>query len=231
MNEAATKLIGEHDFRNLCKMDVGNGVINFTRKILRADIVVLSQVENGYSMCELTVVGQAFLWHQIRCIVSVLFLIAQGKEDMSIVEELLNIEKNPRKPQYTMASELPLVLFDCEFGDDLEWIYEADWHEENIRHLQQMWAQYTIKSTVIKRMLEELDVAKVETESDIAPWNELSAPFLQQSDWLIPGNKSRIYKPLFKRQMCDSLEQRMKCLNKRRKLLGKEETEDNSEAS
>uniref|UniRef100_A0A0B6ZIY1 tRNA pseudouridine synthase n=2 Tax=Arion vulgaris TaxID=1028688 RepID=A0A0B6ZIY1_9EUPU len=92
MNEAATKLIGEHDFRNLCKMDVGNGVINFTRKILRADIVVLSQVENGYSMCELTVVGQAFLWHQIRCIVSVLFLIAQGKEDMSIVEELLNIE-------------------------------------------------------------------------------------------------------------------------------------------
>lgn len=44
MNEAATKLIGEHDFRNLCKMDVGNGVVNFTRKILRADVTVLKEL-------------------------------------------------------------------------------------------------------------------------------------------------------------------------------------------
>lgn len=35
-------------------------------------------------MCELTVVGLAFLWHQIRCIVSVLFLVAQGKEDITV---------------------------------------------------------------------------------------------------------------------------------------------------
>ena len=36
--------------------------------------------ENSFDMCELTVVGQAFLWHQIRCIVAVLFLVGQGKE-------------------------------------------------------------------------------------------------------------------------------------------------------
>ncbi|CAG5125894.1 unnamed protein product, partial [Candidula unifasciata] len=104
MNEAAAKLVGEHDFRNLCKMDVGNGVVNFTRKILRADVAVFTEVDGGYSMCELTIVGLAFLWHQIRCIVSVLFLVAQGKEDAMIVEELLDVEKNPRKPQYAMAS-------------------------------------------------------------------------------------------------------------------------------
>ncbi len=34
MHEAAQKLHGEHDYRNLCKMDVANGVTNFTRKIL-----------------------------------------------------------------------------------------------------------------------------------------------------------------------------------------------------
>ena len=38
MDEAAKKLIGEHDYRNLCKMDVANGVTNFTRKILSAEI-------------------------------------------------------------------------------------------------------------------------------------------------------------------------------------------------
>ncbi|XP_012946059.1 uncharacterized protein LOC101858380 [Aplysia californica] len=234
MSEAAVKLVGEHDFRNFCKMDVGNGVVNFTRKILKAEVAVLDEIENGFSMCELTVVGQAFLWHQIRCIVSVLFLVAQGKESLEIVEELLNVEKNPRKPQYTMASELPLVLFDCDFGDDLEWVYEADWHEDNIRHLQQMWAQHSVRATMLKRMLKELDVAKVETESDIAPWNELSAPLLQQSEWLIPGNKPRVHKPLFKRQLCESLEQRIEYYAKRRKLNETETAaagEDESSAS
>ena len=36
--------------------------------------------ESSFDMCELTVVGQAFLWHQIRCIVAVLFLVGQGEE-------------------------------------------------------------------------------------------------------------------------------------------------------
>ena len=31
-------------------------------------------------MCELTITGLAFLWHQIRCIVTVLFLVGQGNE-------------------------------------------------------------------------------------------------------------------------------------------------------
>ena len=43
------------------------------------------------------------------------------------------------------------------------------------------------------------------TESDIAPWNELSAPVLQQCEWMLPGNKPRIYKPLLQRQTCGEL--------------------------
>lgn len=33
MIEASTHLIGSHDFRNFAKMDVGNGVVQFIRKI------------------------------------------------------------------------------------------------------------------------------------------------------------------------------------------------------
>ena len=36
--------------------------------------------DGGYDMCELTVVGKAFLWHQIRCIVAVLLLVGQDRE-------------------------------------------------------------------------------------------------------------------------------------------------------
>lgn len=45
MQEAVDKLVGEHDYRNFCKMDVGNGVVNYTRKIVSAEITT---VDEGY---------------------------------------------------------------------------------------------------------------------------------------------------------------------------------------
>ncbi|XP_078335395.1 uncharacterized protein LOC111134441 isoform X4 [Crassostrea virginica] len=217
MQEAVDKLVGEHDYRNFCKMDVGNGVVNYTRKIVSAEITTVDEGEEGYQMCELTIVGLAFLWHQIRCIVALLFMIGQGKEKPEIIDELLDIEKQPRKPQYTMASELPLNLFDAEFAADVEWIYEADWHEENIKHLQQIWAQHIIRASMIRKMLEEMDKSKVETDSDIAPWGDLSGPVCTQADWIVPM-KGKVHKPLLERQLCDSLEDRMEHYAKRRKI-------------
>ena len=46
----------------------------------------------------------SFLWHQIRCIVAILILIGQGKEEISLVKSLLDIEKYPCTPNYQIAS-------------------------------------------------------------------------------------------------------------------------------
>ncbi|KAK2761249.1 hypothetical protein FQN54_001771 [Arachnomyces sp. PD_36] len=81
-----------------------------------------------------TVHGSAFLWHQVRHMVSILFLIGQGFESPSLIKDLLDVEKNPRRPTYELASDAPLVLWDCVFpdaesdsGEDaLEWIYAGD---------------------------------------------------------------------------------------------------------
>lgn len=81
-----------------------------------------------------TLHGSAFLWHQVRHMVAVLFLVGQGLESPSIVAELLDIAKNPRKPTYEMASDAPLVLWDCIFPDEgsgsredaLDWVYAGD---------------------------------------------------------------------------------------------------------
>lgn len=43
MDKAVKFTIGLHDFRNLCKMDVGNGVVNFTRTILDAEVCAMSK--------------------------------------------------------------------------------------------------------------------------------------------------------------------------------------------
>ena len=59
--------------------------------------------------------GTAFLWHQVRMMVGVLFLVGAGRETPETVDWLLDVESNPRQPHYDMASELPLVLYDCGF--------------------------------------------------------------------------------------------------------------------
>ena len=43
MEEAAKRLLGEHDFRNLCKVDARNGVKNFVRNIQSAEIAMMDE--------------------------------------------------------------------------------------------------------------------------------------------------------------------------------------------
>ncbi|EXJ57317.1 hypothetical protein A1O7_07664 [Cladophialophora yegresii CBS 114405] len=91
-----------------------------------------------YAFC---VHGTAFLWHQVRCMVAVLFLVGQGLEEPSIVDELLDVAKHPGRPMYEMADDAPLVLWDCifpdkdkdpngpsdgEMVDSLDWLYAGD---------------------------------------------------------------------------------------------------------
>ena len=168
MKIASQDLIGEHDFRNFCKMDVGNGVVKFHRRIIDVQIEPVDDKIDSYSMIRLKLIGQAFLWHQVRCIVAILFLVGQEKEETTIIRQLLDVERNPRyhifnhyffffrlkyyccrKPQYGMASELPLNLFTCFYtDDDCQWIYD----EESLRYVisgyQTLWAENSIKWVV-----------------------------------------------------------------------------------
>lgn len=42
-------------------------------------------------------------------------------------------------------------------------------------------------------------------DCDIAPWGDLNAPVYNQTDWLTPGNRTKVYKPLLERQMCGKI--------------------------
>ena len=111
MKIALDMMVGNHDFCHLCKMDVEK-VYKFERKIHSVGIVRVND-ETSYFL----ILGQAFLWHQIRCIVSILFMVGRGLEEPSVVQELLDIEKNPGKPSSPLAHEFPLVLHHCGFQD------------------------------------------------------------------------------------------------------------------
>ena len=133
MRDAAKRFEGEHDFRNFCKVDPAKQITNFNRVMFESDIVEVKEASSvlpylqtpGFADAKgqhpkvyyFHVRGSAFLWHQIRHMVSVLFLVGQGLEAPLVVSELLDVAKNPGRPGYVMADEVPLVLWDCIFPD------------------------------------------------------------------------------------------------------------------
>ena len=46
-----------------------------------------------------------------------MFFIGKGLESPSIVDSLFDVSKMPRKPNYKMAADYPLVLHKCDFKD------------------------------------------------------------------------------------------------------------------
>ncbi|KAF4377160.1 hypothetical protein G4B88_009152 [Cannabis sativa] len=124
MESSGEKFIGEHDFRNFCKMDALN-VHAYTRRVKSFEIYPCDVRFQGNQLWAIRIKGSAFLWHQVRCMVAVLFMIGQGLESPDVIDTLLDVDRIPRKPQYLMAPEIPLVLHSCEF-EDLKFICSSD---------------------------------------------------------------------------------------------------------
>lgn len=217
MKEGCKFLIGSKDFRNLCKMDVHNGVTKFIRHVKSADVLPCQDQNpnnQGFNMFYFQITANAFLWHQIRCILAVLVLIGQEKEQPSVMEELLNVEKNPCKPQYTPALGLPLNLYDCQFrkktseakeyvehtgeeedgeADTTEWVFSDSNMTKVIETLQGEWAENSIKATMIREVLHSLEVISgIKSESQFHIVHEEST-------------RKRGYQKLLTRKRCGKL--------------------------
>lgn len=227
IEEACTHLLGAHDFRNLCKMDVGNGVVNYIRRIDIATIKESMKNETeDYDMFYLEIKGSAFLWHMIRCIVAVLFLIGEKKESPDVIKELLDIESNEQKPQYSLASEIPLNLFFCNFReeslteDDIprnidmanKWVFSQETLRDVITDLQDHWCDVSVKTAMVFEMLRVLN-------------NEYSTRYpdmpkiIKQIKSLNRDCNIRDYMKLSDRQKCSTLEERIDHYTKKRKLI------------
>ena len=115
MRAGAARLVGEHDFRNLCKLDPAKQLTSFRRRILRADIspVVVGGGGGGGSdmdMHVLDLVGSAFLYNQVRHIMAVLLLIGARLEAPNVVSALLNADPDGDGGGGVGQTPLPAVL-------------------------------------------------------------------------------------------------------------------------
>jgi tRNA pseudouridine38/39 synthase len=152
MRKAASYFVGENDFRNFCKLDVQKQINNFKRRIHSADILPYDgvPVNRDSKMYTLELHGSAFLWHQVRCMMAILFLVGQKLEEPEIVQDLLDIEKYPTKPEYEMAHDVPLVLYDCKF-DGLQWQCPengSNFREKILRESFGQWHDLKLRETL-----------------------------------------------------------------------------------
>jgi len=207
MEEAGRLMLGPHDFRNFCKMDVNNGVTNYGRRIEEISVICDSQEgaeEGPYDICQLIIKSNAFLWHQIRCVVSVLFLVGQGLEDPSVVTKLLDVDSMPQRPQYSISSEIPLNLFDCQYPG-VNWIHDKVAVEFVLKNFQTLWTKHAVKSAMLRASLQQLQ-------------KDSGIEVIAQADCLAPRRKEQNYTPLLSLPVCNSLEDKIKTVAKRRKI-------------
>jgi hypothetical protein len=178
MQKALDNMVGTHDFRNLCKMNCEE-VDNFVRVIKYGKIVkttlasVIGNIDNDNDNqnhfrrpCYFEIQGQAFLWHQIRCIASILFMVGKGLEPPTVVNELLDIKANPAKPSYPFAADLPLVLHKCDyknlnFGHTVQnlWKVSCD--------LESKWEELTLAAERLRNGMDSLGTDSLVCTSDV----------------------------------------------------------------
>ena len=143
MRDAARRFEGDQDFQNFCKIDPAKNIGTYRRHIMESAIYEAEDMASSLpylgpaaaavglppgqypKVYYFRVRGTAFLWHQIRHMVSVLFHVGQGLESPDLVDKLLDTTANPRRPTYNMADEVPLVLWDCTFPD-MQWLHADD---------------------------------------------------------------------------------------------------------
>lgn len=225
MRDACQLFVGTHDIRNICKMDVRNGVINYIRRIDSIDIKVTTrnheQLE-AFDMLCLEIRGWSFARHMVRCIAAILMLIGHGKEELSVITELLDVEKNPRRPEYGFADQIPLVLFNTNFRDDEspdisdtemlnQWIYDEAELKSNIIKLQRHWCESSVKSSMLYEMVKRLQLEYSTRFPDQPEINHQMAS-------LNRSNNQNNHKKLLERQMCPTLEEKIEHYKQRNRF-------------
>jgi tRNA pseudouridine(38-40) synthase len=126
MSAAASMFVGEHSFFNFCKIDPSKGPQqSFNRNVLHASIEPVRPLAGSPHPLDIfvfNVKATAFLWHQVRAMVAILFRVGDGIDAPGVVAAMLQPGRFRDKPNYSIAPDDALLLWDCEFPHGmLQW--------------------------------------------------------------------------------------------------------------
>jgi tRNA pseudouridine38/39 synthase len=163
MREAAKLLIGVHDFRNFCRKDPSKPNQCFVREIIDCQVI---EIEGSTDFYMFSCRGSAFLYHQIRCIMAILFRIGCGIEPVELIEAMLAIVNSTNSSSisicgplinYEIASGVPLTLRECFYekqgSDPINWTLKNQRHSIDASHIARLWECKQAEAFIIKGLL------------------------------------------------------------------------------
>ena len=108
-------------------------------------------------------------------------MVGDGLEAPDVVDALLDVARSPRRPQYALADEAPLVLHDCAFdtvrpAPTPEALLQLHEHLTRERHA----ARVALART--ENLLEKLDGFGVRAAGAEVPWAQARPPLLAAAD-------------------------------------------------
>jgi tRNA pseudouridine38-40 synthase len=107
MRKASKLLLGTHDFSNFTKK------FGERRRCVRTIYDVELRVDDGFVILE--IVGNAFTWNMVRCIVSALSEVGSGHRTLEWFKDMLDPERH--RERIEPAPAYGLILKDVEYED------------------------------------------------------------------------------------------------------------------
>merc|ERR1712194_515106 len=176
----------------------------------------------------ITICGSAFLWHQIRFMLAILFTIGKGNESCKVIEELLDEKTfSVGKPQYEMASDVPLILYDCVF-DEKDVKFENTTSIKTFCLWHQRWREHLIQSNVMRifwqKSIEGIEEKDAELDKVYKEMEQLKLPRSRKKN----KRQSRKYVKLMDRTKEPSFDEKIKTMtnSKLKKYQRKQETRE-----
>ena len=139
MDAAARLFVGTHDVSRLARLEDHDPV----RTMLAAGV----RDEEGFTVFEVT--GESFLWHQVRCMASLLLTIGTGEADAGIVREHLGAGEGPRAPA---APAEGLVLWSVDCGVAFEFLPP---HQRSAVHIEEVRRCHALMERIARRLAPE----------------------------------------------------------------------------
>ena len=118
------KFIGLHNFINFAKRDVL--ISSYWRRLYEFELVEVSSAEHrATGICYFFIRSNAFVHHQIRYMVSLLFEIGSGRLEESALEKYLHTQEAIRDKEFCLASPDNLCFWGCAYEPEykLSWNY------------------------------------------------------------------------------------------------------------
>ncbi|CAH8472073.1 unnamed protein product [Schistosoma intercalatum] len=218
MMDAGNRLVGVHDFRNFCTSRIEKDTVTFIREIFEVVISDVDSCDHHCKLCRISISASGFLYHQIRYVMSILFMVGRGYESPSVVDDMLDLSKTPAKPHYHLAADFPLLFIDGTYPEScLNWETSEAAQLDLVKHYQKLWSEYGIRSAIVRRMLNYVE-STIPNSSLINHHLDEISPEAKFISTLELSNKKTVIKKLSTRHVELTVDEKIENLRKKRKI-------------